>query len=95
MSIVNLADRLKELVTPLLNRFGTMDAEEQQYQQEVQAIKQWWTDSRWRYTKRPFTAEQIAQKRGNINVQHPGNVLSKKLWKTVEQRFAVSASAWT
>ena len=65
------------------------DAEEAQYQKEVEEVKQWWTDSRWRYTKRPFTAEQIVAKRGNIKIQYPGNTLSKKLWQTVEGRFKV------
>lgn len=66
-----------------------MDAEEQKYQQEVKDIKQWWTDSRWRYTKRPYTAEEIVQKRGNILIEHPQNKMSKKLWNIVEQRFKV------
>lgn len=66
-----------------------MDAEEQKYQQEVKDIKQWWTDSRWRYTKRPYTAEEIVQKRGNIMIEHPQNKMSKKLWNIVEQRFKV------
>jgi len=66
-----------------------MDAEEQRYQQEVNDIKQWWSDSRWRYTKRPYTADQIAQKRGNILIEHPQNKMSKKLWNIVEQRFKV------
>jgi len=68
---------------------SSADSEEQKYQQEVQDLKQWWTDSRWRFTKRPFTAEQIAQKRGNITIDYPSNQLSKKLWKTIEQRFQV------
>ena len=66
-----------------------IDAEEQKYQQEVKEIQQWWSDSRWRYTKRPFTAEQIAQKRGNVKIQHPGSEISKKLWNILEQRFKV------
>lgn len=65
------------------------DNEEQHYQDEVNELKQWWTDSRWRYTRRPFTAEQIASKRGTIRIEYPSNVLAKKLWQTVEQRFAV------
>lgn len=65
------------------------DHEEQQFQNEVKALEQWWTDSRWRYTKRSYTAEQIVNKRGTIKIDYPSNVLSKKLWKTVEQRFAV------
>ncbi|EMC92112.1 hypothetical protein BAUCODRAFT_126127 [Baudoinia panamericana UAMH 10762] len=65
-----------------------MDAEEQRYQDEVKELKQWWTDSRWRHTRRPFTAEQIASKRGNLKIEYPSNAMSKKLWKTVEERFA-------
>lgn len=66
-----------------------MDAEEQQYLQEVEAVKQWWKDSRWRHTKRPFTAEQIVAKRGTLKIDYPSNVQSKKLWKTLEERFEV------
>jgi hypothetical protein len=89
-----LAERLKSILGHVKEILPTMssslDAEEQQFQDEVAAIKQWWTSPRWRYTKRPFTAEQIANKRGNLPIQHPGNVLSKKLWDIVEKRFAVS-----
>ncbi|KAG9535898.1 isocitrate lyase and phosphorylmutase, partial [Aureobasidium melanogenum] len=74
---------------------SSLDAEEQQYQDEVAAIKQWWTSPRWRYTKRPFTAEQIANKRGNLPISHPGNVLSKKLWDIVEKRFAEKDASFT
>ena len=66
-----------------------LDAEEQGYQDDIEAVKQWWTDSRWRYTKRPFSAEQIVAKRGNLKITYPSNDMSKKLWKTVEQRFKV------
>ena len=69
-----------------------MDAEEQQFQQEVDAVKQWWSDPRWRYTKRPFTAEQIVSKRGTLKITYPGNEMSKKMWGIVEGRFKVSLS---
>jgi isocitrate lyase len=65
-------------------------AEDQKYLDEVNAVKQWWSDSRWRYTKRPFTAEQIVAKRGTLKVEYPSNVQSKKLWKLLEERFNVS-----
>ncbi|RMD42091.1 hypothetical protein DV735_g3025, partial [Chaetothyriales sp. CBS 134920] len=65
-----------------------IDEEEQKYLQDVEAVKKWWTDSRWRYTKRPYTAEQIVQKRGTIKIEYPSNIQAKKLWKTVEERFA-------
>lgn len=70
-------------------KMSSLEQEEQQYLQDVEAVKTWWTDSRWRYTKRPFTAEQIVQKRGTIKIDYPSNVQSKKLWKLIENRFAV------
>ena len=76
------------LPTSLAN-MGVTDAEDQYYQEEVKQLKEWWTDSRWRYTKRPFTAEQIASKRGNLPIQYPSNAMAKKLWKNLEQKFAV------
>jgi isocitrate lyase len=66
---------------------SSLDAEEQKFQQEVAAVKKWWTDSRWRFTKRPFTAEQIVSKRGTLAIEYAGNQQSKKLWKILETRF--------
>ncbi len=68
---------------------ANIEAEDQQFQAEVKAVKRWWTDSRWRHTKRPFTAEQIVAKRGNLKIQYPNDEMSKKLWKILEGRFKV------
>jgi len=96
IALLNLADRLKQVVAAVssvlptsLANMGVTDAEDQYYQEEVKQLKEWWTDSRWRYTKRPFTAEQIASKRGNLPIQYPSNAMAKKLWKNLEQKFAV------
>ena len=72
---------------------ASLDQEEQAYLADVEATKAWWTDSRWRFTKRPFTAEQIVAKRGNLRIQYPSNVQSKKLWAILEDRFKVGSSA--
>jgi hypothetical protein len=63
--------------------------EEKLYLDEVAAVKKWWSDSRWRSTKRPFTAEQIVAKRGNLKIEYPSNTQSKKLWTILEGRFQV------
>jgi isocitrate lyase len=73
-----------------LTTMGVADAEDQYYQDEVRQLKEWWNDSRWRYTRRPFTAEQIASKRGNLKIEYPSNFMAKKLWKNLEEKFAVS-----
>lgn len=49
---------------PVTAKMRSIDVEDQLYDDEVKAVKQWWTNSRWRYTSRPFTAEQIVMKRG-------------------------------
>ncbi|KAK0106721.1 isocitrate lyase 1 [Cadophora gregata f. sp. sojae] len=72
-----------------------VNTEEKQFLDEVAAVKQWWTDSRWRYTKRPFTAEQIVAKRGNLKIEYPSNTQSKKLWKILEGRFKTQDASYT
>lgn len=63
--------------------------EDADFAAEVAAVQKWWGDERWRYTKRPFTAEQIVVKRGTLKIDYPSNVQSKKLWKILEGRFKV------
>ncbi|KAF2748319.1 isocitrate lyase and phosphorylmutase [Sporormia fimetaria CBS 119925] len=74
---------------------SNIDAEEQKYQQEVEEVKKWWSDSRWRYTRRPFTAEEIVAKRGNLKIQYPSNAQAKKLWGIVEDRFKTKDASFT
>lgn len=69
--------------------------EQRRYEEEVNEVKQWWTDSRWRYTRRPYTAEQIVNKRGNLKIEFASNAMAKKLWKTIESRFAVRSGSIT
>lgn len=71
------------------------DLEEKLFLDEVAAVKKWWADSRWRYTKRPFTAEQIVAKRGNLKIEYASNTQSKKLWKILEGRFQNKDASYT
>lgn len=74
---------------------GYLEDEDKQYLEEVQAVKNWWKDSRWRYTKRPFTAEQIVAKRGNLKIEYPSNAQAKKLWGIVENNFKNKEASFT
>lgn len=69
--------------------------EDELFAKEVDQIKKWWSDPRWRYTKRPFTAEQIANKRGNLKIEYPSNAQSKKLWGILENRFQTKDASYT
>ncbi|KAI1091908.1 isocitrate lyase [Rostrohypoxylon terebratum] len=71
------------------------EIEDELFQKEVETVKQWWSDPRWRYTKRPFTAEQIVSKRGHLKVEYPSNAQSKKLWKILEGRFQNRDASYT
>ncbi|KAK0635793.1 isocitrate lyase [Bombardia bombarda] len=69
--------------------------EDELFAREVAEVKQWWSDPRWRYTKRPFTAEQIASKRGNLKIEYPSDVQAKKLWNILEGRFQNKDASYT
>ncbi|XXH03682.1 alpha,alpha-trehalase nth1 [Hypoxylon texense] len=71
------------------------NTEDEVFAKEVEAVKQWWSDPRWRYTRRPFTAEQIVSKRGNLKIEYPSNAQSKKLWKILEGRFQNRDASYT
>ncbi|KAH7130333.1 isocitrate lyase [Dendryphion nanum] len=74
---------------------ANLDAEEQSFLQEVEEVKQWWSDSRWRFTRRPFTAEEIVAKRGTLKLQYPSNAQAKKMWGIVEQNFKNKEASFT
>ncbi|KAJ5217151.1 Isocitrate lyase [Penicillium chermesinum] len=74
---------------------GLHEDEDRQYAAEVQAVKDWWKDSRWRFTKRPFTAEQIVAKRGNLKIEYPSSVQAKKLWGIVEENWKNKQASFT
>ena len=73
----------------MVNPPKDLDAEDAQFAQEVEAVKKWWSDPRWRYTRRPFTAEQIVSKRGSLPIEYASNTQAKKLWKILEGRCQV------
>ncbi|KAM3497454.1 hypothetical protein MY10362_009200 [Beauveria mimosiformis] len=79
------------MINPAINP----DTEDDLFAQEVAQVKSWWNDSRWKHTKRPFTAEQIVSKRGHLKIEYPSNAQSKKLWKILEGRFETKDASFT
>ncbi|KAG0347931.1 isocitrate lyase 1, partial [Podila minutissima] len=61
-----------------------VDAEEARFQQEVAKVKAWWATERFSLITRPYSAESIVSKRGNIETDYPSNVQAKKLWKLLK-----------
>ncbi|KAF7714984.1 Isocitrate lyase [Penicillium ucsense] len=74
---------------------GLHEDEDRKFAEEVEAVQNWWKDSRWRFTKRPFTAEQIVAKRGNLTINYPSAVQAKKLWGILEQNWQNKEASYT
>ncbi|KAF4509530.1 hypothetical protein G6O67_003699 [Ophiocordyceps sinensis] len=71
------------------------DSEDALFAQEVDQVKAWWRDARWRHTRRPFTAEQIVSKRGSLKIEYASNAQAKKLWRILEHRFQNKDASYT
>ena len=59
--------------------------EEQDFQKEVAEIKKWWAEPRWRKTKRIYTAEDIAKKRGTLKIHYPSSQQADKLYSLLQK----------
>lgn len=72
-----------------------VDEEEKFFQNQVADIKQWWSQPRWRKTKRIYSAEDIAAKRGTLKIDYPSSDQAKKLFKLLEQRDQEKSVSFT
>jgi len=54
--------------------------------------KTWESDSRWRGTKRPYSAKDVVRLRGTVSVEHSlARLGAEKLWKSLHDKPFVSA----
>ncbi|WFD31265.1 isocitrate lyase [Malassezia sp. CBS 17886] len=65
------------------------------FQQEVEAIKQWWLEPRFARVTRPYTAEQVASKRGTVRQTYPSNAMGKKLYALLNQHAQAGTTSHT
>jgi len=68
---------------------SAIHAEQQALEVDIAAVKKWWVQPRWRHTKRLSTAEEVCVTRGNINIEHPSNIMARKFWNIGENRWKV------
>lgn len=69
--------------------------EQRAFESEVAQVKRWWSSDRFRYTKRPYTAEDVVSKRGTLQLQYPSNDQAKKLWKLLQEHRARKSASFT
>ncbi|KAI8929815.1 isocitrate lyase [Entophlyctis helioformis] len=69
--------------------------EQRVFEQEVSALKAWWASPRFRKVTRPYTAEDVASKRGTIAESYPSNTQAKKLWGLLQNHKANKTASFT
>ncbi|GAA5994200.1 uncharacterized protein JCM10292_001928 [Rhodotorula paludigena] len=72
-----------------LFRLDPPSAEEEaaDFQAQVDSVQEWFSSPRFARTKRPYSAELVATKRGTqpVSPLHPSNLSAKKLWALLER----------
>lgn len=68
--------------------------EDRDFLKEVEEVKKWWAQPRFRKIKRyfssgrelirPYTAESVVSKRGTLGIEYASNVQAKKLFALLE-----------
>eukprot|EP00904_Undaria_pinnatifida_P004702 jgi/Undpi1/14232/HiC_scaffold_9.g03881.m1 len=60
----------------------------QKFNQDVESTKRWWSSPRFRYTARPFSAQDVVSLRGTIPETYASNTQARKLWDLLEKKQA-------
>lgn len=75
------------------------EAEDALFEEQVQAVKEWWASPRYKGIKRPYSAEDVVSKRGTLPQSYPSSLMARKLFNLLEERAAkgepVHTSAFT
>ncbi|CAI5757517.1 unnamed protein product [Candida verbasci] len=69
--------------------------EEETFQKEVAEIKKWWSEPRWSKTKRIYTPEDIAKKRGTLKISYPSSQQADKLFKLLTEHDKNKTASFT
>lgn len=66
----------------------TKTGEKDLYIQQVQNIKNWWTTPRFSGIRRPYSAEDVASKRGTLEQSYSSSLMAKKLFDLLGKKAA-------
>eukprot|EP00953_Heterococcus_sp_UTEX-ZZ885_P042276 21495-Heterococcus_DN1.PRE.3 len=73
----------------------TGESEAAFFAREVRDMRQWWSNPRFRDTKRPYTAEEAVSMRGTLPETFASNEMAKKLWAVFEKARATGGYSHT
>jgi isocitrate lyase len=63
-------------------------AEDALFDEQVQAVKDWWASPRYKGIKRPYSAEDVVSKRGALQQTYPSSLMARKLFNLLDERAA-------
>lgn len=69
--------------------------EDNLYNGEVESIQKWWTSPRFEKIKRPYSAHDVASKRGTLNQSYPSSLMAQKLFNLLNARAAAGLPVHT
>lgn len=69
--------------------------EEAFFKQQVAELNQWWSQPRWKKTKRIYKAEDIASKRGSLKIHYASLIQAKKMFALLEEHDRKKTASFT
>lgn len=63
-------------------------AEDALYEAQVKEIEEWWASPRFAGIRRPYSAADVASKRGSQHFSYPSSVMATKLFNLLREREA-------
>ena len=61
-------------------------AEDALFEQQVNAVKEWWATPRFEGIKRPYSAEVVVIKRGALQQSYPSSLMARKLFTLLNEK---------
>ena len=62
--------------------------EDNLFNHQVQQLRQWWASERFHETRRSYSAEAVASKRGSLRQEFPSSSMAKKLFARLREKGA-------
>ncbi|EEP78727.1 isocitrate lyase [Uncinocarpus reesii 1704] len=63
-------------------------AEDALFEEQVNAVNQWWATPRYEGIKRPYSAADVVSKRGSLQQAYPSSLMARKLFNLLNEKAA-------
>jgi hypothetical protein len=85
-SIFLIASRMSSTISRPHRLPPLPEEEESILQAEISAVEEWWRSPRWKGIKRPYSARDVATKRGRLSQSYPSSIMANKLFSLLSER---------